>query len=150
MTAPSSLLVELAVNDFAREGLVLNRGPGCCGINLPDLKSGLQEKPLPVIATVVGMGPASENLHICGRLKFRAHDRKPRGITRRPGDRHHSLNVGSMHPPQTQGKVQSAVRLALSGMYLLQASARTGLIDCQMTSNVPEEFILPIMTGLER
>ena len=65
-------------------------------------------------------------------------------------DRYHSLNVGSMHPPQTQGKVQSAVRLALSGMNLLQASARTGLIDCQMTSKVPEEFILPIMTGLER
>ena len=74
----------------------------------------------------------------------------PRGIARKRRDRHHSLNVGSMHPPQTQGKVQSAVRLALSGMYLLQASARTGLIDCQMTSKVPEEFILPIMTGLER
>ena len=55
-----------------------------------------------------------------------------------------------MHPPQTHGKVQSAVRLALSGMYLLQASARIGLIDRQMTSNVPDEFILPIMTGLER
>ena len=65
-------------------------------------------------------------------------------------DHHHSLNVGSMHPPQTQGKVQSAVRFTLSGMYLLQASARTGLIDCQTTSKVPEEFILPIMTGLER
>ena len=65
-------------------------------------------------------------------------------------DRHQSLNVGSMHPPQTQGKVQSAVRLALSGRYLLHASALTGLIDCQMTSNVPEKFILPIMTGLER
>ena len=63
---------------------------------------------------------------------------------------HHSLYVGSIHPPQTQGKVQSAVRLALSGMYLLQASARTGLIDRQMTLKVPEEFILPIMTGLER
>src|ERR1700761_319276 len=76
--------------------------------------------------------------------------RKPRGVARKRRDRHHSLNVGSMHPPQTQGKVQSAVRLALSGMYLLQASARTGFIDCQMTSKVPEEFILPIMTGLER
>jgi hypothetical protein len=65
-------------------------------------------------------------------------------------DRHQSLNVGSMHPPQTQGKVQSAVRLALSGMYLLQASALTGLIDRQMTSKVPEGFILPIMIGLER
>jgi len=65
-------------------------------------------------------------------------------------ERHHSLNVGSMHPPQNQGKVQSAVRFALSGMYLLQASARTGLIDCQMTPKVPEVFILPIMTGLER
>src|SRR5882762_12033934 len=72
------------------------------------------------------------------------------GIARERRDRHHSLNVGSMHPPQTQGKVQSAVRLELSGMYLLHASARTGLIDCQMTSKVPEEFILPIMTGLER
>ena len=61
-----------------------------------------------------------------------------------------SLNVGSTHPPHTQGKVQSAVRLALSGRYLLQASALTGLIDCQMMSNVPEEFTLPIMTGLER
>ena len=69
---------------------------------------------------------------------------------RKRGDRHHSLKVGSMHPPQTQGKVQSAVRWALSGMYLLQASARTGLIDCQITSKVPDEFILPIMTGLER
>jgi hypothetical protein len=63
---------------------------------------------------------------------------------------HHSLNVGSVQPPQTQGKVQSAVRLVLSGRYLLQASARTGLIDCQMISNVPEELILPIMTGFER
>ena len=63
---------------------------------------------------------------------------------------HQSLNVGSMHPPQTQGNVQSAVRLALSGMYLLQASALTGLIDCQMTSKVPEEFTRPIITGLER
>jgi len=49
----------------------------------------------------------------------------------------YSLNVGSMHPPQTHGKVQSAVRLALSGMYLLQASALTGLIDCQITSKGP-------------
>ena len=55
-----------------------------------------------------------------------------------------------MQPPHTQGKVQSAVRLALSGIYLLQASALTGLIDRQMTSKVPEELILPIMTGLER
>jgi hypothetical protein len=54
-----------------------------------------------------------------------------RGIARERQGRHQSLNVGSMHPPQTQGKVQSAVRLALSGMYQLQASART-------------------MTGLER
>ena len=30
------------------------------------------------------------------------------------------LNVGSVHPPQTQGKVQSAVSLALSGIYLLR------------------------------
>jgi hypothetical protein len=65
-------------------------------------------------------------------------------------DLHHSLKVGSMQPPHTQGKVQSAVRLALSGIYLLQASALTGLIDRQMTSKAPEEFILPIMTGLER
>jgi hypothetical protein len=55
-----------------------------------------------------------------------------------------------MHPPQTQGKVQSAVRLVLSGTYLLHASARTGLIERQITSKVPEEFIFPIMTGLER
>jgi hypothetical protein len=54
------------------------------------------------------------------------------------------------NPPQTQGKVQSAVRLALSGMYLLHASARIGLIDRQMTSNLPEAPILPIMAGLER
>jgi hypothetical protein len=72
-----------------------------------------------------------------------------REIARERQGLHQSLNVGSMHPPQTQGKVQSAVRLPLSGTYLLQASARTGLIDCQMTSKVPEEFILPIMTGLE-
>ena len=61
-----------------------------------------------------------------------------------------SLKVGSVQPPHTQGKVQSAVRLALSGMYLLQASALTGLIDRQMTSNVPEASTLPIMTGLDR
>ena len=73
---------------------------------------------------------------------------QPHRVTRFLG-RHQSLNVGSMHPPQTQGNVQSAVRLALSGMYLLQASALTGLIDCQMTSKVPEEFTLPIITGLE-
>jgi hypothetical protein len=65
-------------------------------------------------------------------------------------NRHQSLNVGSVQPPQIQGNVQSAVRLALSGMYLLQAAALTGLIERQMTSKVPEEFILPIMTGLER
>jgi hypothetical protein len=64
--------------------------------------------------------------------------------------RHQSLNVGSVQPPQTQGKVQSAVRLALSGRYLLQASARTGLTDCQTISNVPKELILPIITGFER
>ena len=63
---------------------------------------------------------------------------------------HQSLNVGSVQPPQTQGKVQSAVRLALSGIYLLQASARTGLTDCQTISNVPKELILPIITGFER
>src|ERR1700716_1367080 len=28
-----------------------------------------------------------------------------------------SLNVGSAHPPHTQGKIQSAVSLALSGIY---------------------------------
>jgi hypothetical protein len=67
-----------------------------------------------------------------------------------PSDHHQSLNVGSVQPPQTQGKVQSAVRLALSGIYLLQASARTGLIDCQTISNVPKELILPIITGFER
>src|ERR1700755_1834901 len=62
-------------------------------------------------------------------------------------DRHQSLNTGSMHPPQTQGKVQSAVRLALSGIYLLQASALTGLIDCQKTSKGPEKFFLSILDG---
>lgn len=47
---------------------------------------------------------------------------------------HQSLNVGSVHPPQTQGNVQSAVRLALSGRYLLHAEALIGLIDRQTTS----------------
>jgi len=75
---------------------------------------------------------------------------QPGTIERKRWDSHQSLNVGSTHPPQTQGKVQSAVSLALSGMNLLQASALTGLIDCQMTSKVPEEFTLPIITGLER
>src|SRR5258705_11739571 len=65
-------------------------------------------------------------------------------------DRHHSLKVGSMQPPHTQGKLQSAVRPALSGIYLLQASALTGLIDCQTMSNLPDASIFPIMTGLER
>jgi hypothetical protein len=37
--------------------------------------------------------------YICGHPKFRAHDRQPRGIVRKRRDRHHSLNVGSMHPP---------------------------------------------------
>jgi hypothetical protein len=71
-------------------------------------------------------------------------------MARKTQDGHQSLKVGVMHPPQTQGKVQSAVRLVLSGMYLLHASARTGLIERQITSKVPEEFIFPIMTGLER
>jgi hypothetical protein len=65
-------------------------------------------------------------------------------------NRHHSLNVGSVQPPQIQGNVQSAVRLALSGMYLLQAAALTGLIERQTTSKVPDGVILPIITGLER
>ena len=96
------------------------------------------------------VGPAtSETCHVRTSPVLSARSEAPRHRSKRR-DRHHSLNVGSVHPPQTQGKVQSAVRLALSGMYLLQASARTGLIDCQMTSKVPEEFILPIMTGLER
>ena len=64
--------------------------------------------------------------------------------------RYQSLKVGSVQPPHTQGNVQLAVRLALSGMNLLQASALIGLIDCQMTSNFPAASILPIMTGLER
>ena len=73
-----------------------------------------------------------------------------RSVAHQKTDRHQSRNVGSVQPPQTQGKVQSAVRFALSGRYLLQGSARTGLIDCQTTSKFPEEFILPIMAGLER
>src|SRR6476660_414919 len=44
---------------------------------------------------------------------------------------HQSLNVGSVHPPQTQGNVQSAMRLALTGRYLLQTEALIGLIDLQ-------------------
>ena len=61
-----------------------------------------------------------------------------------------SLKVGSVHPPQIQGKVQSAVRFALSGRYLLQTEALIGLIDCQTTSKLPEAWSLPIMAGLER
>ena len=61
-----------------------------------------------------------------------------------------SRNVGSIHPPQTQGNVQSAVSLALSGRYLLQTDGLIGLIDRQTTSNVPVGFSLPIMAGLER
>ena len=57
------------------------------------------------------------------------------------GSYHHSLNVGSAHPPQTQGKVQSAVSFALSGIYRLQTEALTGLIERQTTSKVPEELI---------
>ena len=63
---------------------------------------------------------------------------------------HHSLNVGSAHPPQTQGKVQSAVSLALSGMYRLQTEALIGLMERQTTSKVPEELILPIIEGFDR
>ena len=63
---------------------------------------------------------------------------------------HHSLNVGSAHPPQTQGKVQSAVSFALSGMYRLQTEGLIGLIERQTTSKVPAEFILPIMAGFDR
>src|SRR5450755_491167 len=63
---------------------------------------------------------------------------------------HQSLYVGSVHPPQTQGNVQSAVRLALSGRYLLQTEALMGLIDLQTTSKVPEELSLPIMAGFDR
>ena len=50
---------------------------------------------------------------------------------------HHSLNVGSAHPPQTQGKVQSAVSLALSGMYRLQTEALIGFMERQTTSKLP-------------
>src|ERR1700709_771293 len=45
-----------------------------------------------------------------------------------PRSDYQSLNVGSAHPPHTQGKVQSAVSLALSGIYLLQTEALIGLI----------------------
>ena len=58
---------------------------------------------------------------------------------------HQSLNVGSVHPPQTQGNVQSAMRFALMGRYLLQTEALIGLIDRQTTSKVPEE----LRAGLE-
>ena len=51
---------------------------------------------------------------------------------------HHFLNVGSGHPPQTQGKVQSAVNLALSGMNRLQTEALIGLVERQTTSKVPD------------
>jgi hypothetical protein len=63
---------------------------------------------------------------------------------------HHSLYVGSAHPPHTQGKVQSAVSLALSGIYLLQTEALIGLMERQTTSKVPAELILPIMAGFDR
>ena len=63
---------------------------------------------------------------------------------------HHSLYVGSAHPPHTQGKVQSAVSLALSGIYLLQTEALIGLMERQTTSKVPVELILPIMAGFDR
>src|ERR1700709_2905061 len=66
------------------------------------------------------------------------------------GSDYQALNVGSAHPPHTQGKVQSAVSLALSGIYLLQTEALIGLIDRQTTSKVPAELSLPIMAGLER
>src|SRR5712692_1052686 len=57
---------------------------------------------------------------------------------------------GSVQLPQTHGKVQSAVSLALSGMYLLQASAMTGSLVCHTTSNWPLAWISPIITGFER
>ena len=63
---------------------------------------------------------------------------------------HQSLYVGSVHPPQTQGNVQSAILLALSGRYLLQTDALIGLIDRQTTSKVPVASSLPIMAGLDR
>src|SRR3954447_25050248 len=64
--------------------------------------------------------------------------------------RHQSLYVGSVHPPQTHGNVQSAMRLALSGRYLLQTEALIGLMDLQTTSNVPVASSLPIIAGLDR
>jgi hypothetical protein len=67
-----------------------------------------------------------------------------------PPKNYHSLNVGSAHPPQTQGKVQSAVSLALSGICLLQTEALIGLIDRQTTSKLPMGLSLPIMAGFER
>ena len=63
---------------------------------------------------------------------------------------HHSLNVGSAHPPHTQGKVQSAVSFALSGTYRLQTEALIGFMERQTTSNLPSGLSLPIMAGLER
>jgi hypothetical protein len=66
------------------------------------------------------------------------------------GSDYQSLNVGSAHPPHTQGKVQSAASPALSGIYLLQTEALIGLINRHTTSNVPEEFSMPIVAGLDR
>ena len=65
------------------------------------------------------------------------------GITRRRGEggcsvrkrAYSTLYFGSVQLPQTHGKVQSAVSLELSGMYLLQASAMTGSLVCHTTSN---------------
>jgi hypothetical protein len=63
---------------------------------------------------------------------------------------YHSLNVGSAHPPHTQGKVQSAVSFAPSGMYRLHTEALIGFMERQTTSNLPSGLSLPIMAGLER
>ena len=131
----------LALRNFANQ-----RANGSLGSEA-DLGSRPSQEFIPQQRTWQSAGSTSASCH---SRTSKVLSVEARGIARKRRDRHHSLNVGSMHPPQTQGKVQSAVRLALSGMYLLQAFARTGLIDCQMTSKVPEEFILPIMTGLER
>jgi hypothetical protein len=61
----------------------------------------------------------------------------PRGgwVFRAEASAYSTLYFGSVQLPQTHGKVQSAVSLALSGIYLLQASATIGSLVCHTTSN---------------
>jgi hypothetical protein len=145
ITAPGDTDVLMVVVGIMLIGAVLAVGNFYLHLHtMPERMAHKSQKLQFEIVAVLGLLALFTHNQLFARSEARRHCSKKR----RTG--HQSLNVGSMHPPQTQGKVQSAVRLALSGMYLLQASARTGLIDCQMTSKVPEEFILPIMTGLDR